>query len=163
MPSFHFSLNARIASILSFVALFTLMPSVSLAQQEPQCKIEISSPRPGTPVGGDYLIKGSAQVPAGTYLWVFVHVRGLALWWPQGGGPVVVEKNGKWEALAFFGIERDAGKDFEIAVAALDSEANIDLLKWYKRTEDTGQYPGMRFPSVIKGCPIERMTVTKMK
>lgn len=162
MLAYRFLVNKGIARFLSLAAWLLLLASVSMAQQAQQCKIEISSPRPGESVGGQEQIKGSAQTPAGTFLWVFVHVKGLALWWPQGGGAAIPEK-GQWQVLAFFGVDRDAGKDFEIAAVALDSDANNEILKWYKRTEETGQYPGMRFPSSVKGCPIEKFTVTKNK
>jgi len=155
---------------LSCLAILLLVPTllsqaklVSQAQQhsEPQCSVEILSPRPGGQVAESSLVKGKANIPSGKDLWVFVHVKGLALWWPQGAGPASIE-DGKWEVLAYWGAPQDSGRDFDVLAAVLEPAVSNRLLDWVKKGDETGTYPGMRFPAVVHSCPITRITVTKV-
>jgi hypothetical protein len=139
-----------------------LMLSGAQQHDTSQCTIDILSPKQGEHVAEAGTVKGKAHIPEGKDLWVFVHVKGLALWWPQGAGPAALEE-GKWEVLATFGIERDAGRDFEIAVAVLEPTETKELLQWFKKGDETGRYSGMRFPPVVRGCPIPHVIVTKLR
>lgn len=162
MKLLNYSLRTMSIKIVAFLSALLTPVTPSLAQQHDtsQCSIEILSPKPGERVGENSLIKGKARIPSGKYLWVFSRVKGLALWWPQGAGPATVE-GGKWEVLVFFGTPRDVGRDFEISAAVLEPAENDTLLKWFKKADESGQYPGMRFPNIVSGCPVPRVTVTK--
>src|SRR5436305_1189311 len=113
--------------------LMTMLSPVrgNATEQKPatQCSIEILSPKQGEHVTESSLIKGRGQVPAGKDLWVFVHVKGLALWWPQGAGPAVWEDR-NWEVLGYFGGPQDIGRDFEISAAVLDPDQTNELRRW---------------------------------
>jgi hypothetical protein len=62
---------------------------------------------------------------------------------------------------ATFGQKRDNGSQFEIAAVVVDRTTNDKLLNWVKKAEETGQYPGMEFPSTIEACQLQQVTVTK--
>lgn len=145
--------------------LLIWLPGIALAQkQESQgCSIAITSPKAGQTVAEDAQVEGSASIPAGSFLWVFSHRKGLQLWWPQGGGPAPLSATGKWQVVVTFGTERDTGRDFEIAAAAVDANTNEQLRGWVKRAEESGRYPGIQFPSSVAGCRIADVNVTKTR
>jgi hypothetical protein len=146
--------------VLLFCFLSALIGAPQAWGQEQSCTVRIVAPSAEDKVAESDQVKGTGATPADTYLWVFVHRKGLALWWPQGGGPAIITK-GAWEATATFGQERDNGRQFEIAVAVVDRSTNEKLLNWVKKAEETGQYPGINFPSTVEGCQLQRLTVTK--
>ena len=77
-----------------------------------------------------------------------------------GGGAAIITK-GTWEVTATFGQERDNGRQFEIAAVVVDRNTNEKLMNWAKKAEETGQYPGMNFPSTVEACKLQQVTVTK--
>lgn len=148
--------------VLLLFLLFWRFPSTGQQKENSQCTIEILSPKEGEHVGGTASVIGRAHIPEGKDLWLFDHVKGLALWWPQGAGPANVE-DGKWEVLATFGGDQDIGRNFEIALAVLEPAETKELLQWFKEADKTGKYPGLRFPPVVHGCPVPRVTVNKSR
>jgi hypothetical protein len=144
------------------LAVLVCILSVLIAPQAQGqgCAVKILSPSPEDRVAETDQVKGTGAIPADTYLWVFVHRNGLALWWPEGGGPAVITK-GNWEVTATFGLERDSGHQFEIAAAVVDRNTNEKLVNWAKQVEETGRYPGMTFPSTVDACQLQKVTVTK--
>jgi hypothetical protein len=139
--------------------LFCAVPKETWGQTQ-NCAVKIAAPKDGDTVTETDDVTGTGAIPAGSYLWIFVHRKGLALWWPEGGGAATITQ-GKWMVTATFGVERDNGRQFEIATAVVDRNANEKLANWVKKTAETGQYPGMDFPSTVDGCKVERVTVTK--
>ena len=138
----------------------------STIAQKPEtqgCMVTITSPRSGQTVTEDAQVEGTASTPAGSFLWLFAHRKGLQLWWPQGGGPAPLSPTGKWQTVVTFGTDRDTGREFEIATAVVDANTNEQLRSWVKRAEDSGRYPGIQFPSVAGGCRIASITVTKSR
>jgi hypothetical protein len=140
--------------------LSALTVSAQVPGKEQSCTVRIVAPSAEDKVAETDQVKGTGAIPVDTYLWVFVHRKGLALWWPQGGGSAVITK-GTWEVTATFGRERDNGRQFEIAAAVVDRNTNEKLVNWGKKAEETGQYPGMDFPSVVEACKLQEVTVTK--
>jgi len=152
---------SMVAVVVALLSLSFLVKGGAVDQNPPgPCKITITSPRAGTSVTSEADVLGTASIPPGTHLWVFVHRRGLALWWPQGGGPASLTE-GQWRVLATFGQTKDAGSDFEITVAIVDTAKNNELLNWVERAEKSGTYPGMRLPTSIEGCLVTPMVVTR--
>ena len=122
------------------------------AQERPRaCKIEIASPRISDRVGSEGTAEGTATVPKGKYLWVFVRPKGLGIWWPQGSGPAKI-LDGRWKVSVAYGSPGDAGTGFEITVAVVDESTNAKLLDWVQTSERTGHYAGIRLPESIGGC-----------
>ena len=138
---------------------FTGLVSPVVAQTA-QCRVEISSPVVTDRVRAEGEVSGTAQIPPGTHLWIFANRRGLALVWPQGGGPARLV-DGKWRVLATYGVPRDEGSDFEIRAAVLTAAQNSELLSLVDRAERSGQYPGLRMPPPVEGCPIREVVVTR--
>jgi hypothetical protein len=128
--------------------------------QEQGCTVKIVLPKDGGKVTETDQVSGIGTIPAGTYLWIFAHRRGLAFWWPEGAGPAVITK-GSWDVAATFGVERDNGRQFEVSAAVVDRATNEKLVGWVKKTNETGQYPGIDYPPTVKDCAPDQVTVTK--
>ena len=112
-------MKKTIRTVLVFWFLAVLIGPAEAQGQEQSCNVQIVSPSGDDKVAETEQVKGTGNIPVGTYLWIFVHRKGLALWWPQGGGPATITKGG-WEVMATFGVERDNGHQFEIAAAGSD-------------------------------------------
>jgi hypothetical protein len=147
---------------LAIAALWLHMPATSAQTPgvDGMCSVTITSPKEGEPVGPDGDVSGTAAIPVDKFLWVFAHRKGLQNWWPQGGGPASVIQ-GSWHVAVTYGLQRDIGRDFEIAATLVDGEANAKLKAWFERADRTGTYPPVPFPSAAVGCPIVRITVRK--
>jgi hypothetical protein len=137
-----------------------LIVSVESWGQGQSCTVRIVTPADGGSVSETDDVKGAGTIPAGSYLWIFAHRKGLALWWPEGGGAATVTQ-GKWLVTATFGVERDNGRQFEIAAGVVDQSTNEKLMHWVSKTAETGQYPGISMPPTVQGCRLEQVTVTK--
>jgi len=153
-------MKLRIVGAILAIASFCLA-SAQEKQQKQTCAVVITDPHNGDSVQADGSVTGTATVPPGTHLWIFAHRRGLGLWWPQGGGSPQITDKGKWEALVTYGTPRDVGNDFEITTAVVADEDNNHLFNWVKKAEATGQYPGIRLPASVEGCPTPRVVVKK--
>src|SRR5947207_2108970 len=127
------------------LVLFTL-PVPTMAQDKSKrsdsaCTISIIFPANDVKVGPDGDVKGNAKgLPRGTHLWVMAHRRGLALWWPQAGGEVVVTDDGEWVAFVTYGENRDEGRQFEAVAVVVDESTHAELKKWISQAEATGRY-----------------------
>jgi hypothetical protein len=139
--------------------LFFCLVDKSLGQDQ-DCTVRIVSPRNDDKVAEVDQVTGTGTIPPGTYLWVLAHRQGLALWWPEGAGPATITK-GSWNVTATFGVERDNGRRFEVSAAVVDRTTNEKLVGWVKKTNETGQYPGIDYPATVKGCAPDQVTVTK--
>lgn len=131
--------------------------------QPATCKVVIAAPRVGEQVGANALVSGRANLPTGTHLWVFVHRRGLRIWWPQGGGAAEVPPNGEWAVLVNFGQPGDVGAEFEVKALVVNDSASASLDSWVKAGETTGNYPGLSLPPFVPGCEPALVTVRKTR
>jgi hypothetical protein len=123
------------------------------------CRVEFTDPKSGDSVPNEGDVKGTATIPPGTHLWIFAHRRGLALWWPQGGGPAQIDKQ-EWMVFVTYGQDRDRGSQFEVAAVVLEEKDHEDMLNVIKRYEG-GQYAGVQMPPPARDCSIPKMIVTK--
>ncbi|HBY64713.1 MAG TPA: hypothetical protein DEH78_33245 [Solibacterales bacterium] len=150
--------------IQRWVGVFVLFSgsAVSLAQQQrtDACRVEITEPRQGDSVQDEGDARGIATIPAGKRLWIFAHRRGLALWWPQGGGPAQMEKD-KWATVVTYGQERDRGSEFEVAAVVLEERDHNEMVNVVKRYEERGEYPGVRLPPSARDCSVTKVVVSK--
>ena len=138
----------------------TLFAGAAGYAQAQECSVAVVSPSPNGKVAEADTVTGPAALPADTYLWVFTHRKGVAMWWPQGGTPATVSE-GSFTAPAYFGTAAENGMAFEIAVAVVDKQTNEKLLQYSRKAASSGQYPGMDFPATVRSCKVERMMVTK--
>jgi len=125
----------------------------------PVCSIAISEPLPGDRVGAGSTVSGTAKIPAKSHLWILSHKKTFNGWWPQGSGETPVD-GGTWAVDVYYGVDSDHG-NFEIAVIAVSESVNNDLNNWVDTSSKKGSYPPIKFPSVVDGCPIARVTVVK--
>jgi hypothetical protein len=105
------------------------------------------------------MVEGTANIPTKGFLWVLAHKKGLAGWWPQGGGPVTT--NGRWEVNVFYGQARDNGSSFEVVAVIVDNDTNNRLKRWVDEAPGKGYAPTL-FPSSFSGCPKAQITVVKV-
>src|ERR1035438_9069066 len=129
-------------------------------QHVESCRVEFTEPKQGDLVSNEGDVKGVATLPPGKHLWVFAHRRGLALWWPQGGGPAQVDKQ-KWLAVVTYGQDRDRASECEVAAVVLEERDHAEMLNVVKRYEERGEYPGVRLPPPAGGCSLAKIIVTK--
>jgi hypothetical protein len=146
--------------------LAVLVSGTVTAQEQKPCKIEVTSHKTGDNVGPNAKIIGTATMPPGLYLWVFVRAEGQKKWWPQGGGDAEVKKSGRWVVNGTFGEEgssKDAGSTFEITAVVVDAQAHKDLTNYVQTSETNRQYPGTLLPAAASnGCALEEnITVTR--
>ena len=120
--------------------------------------ISITSPKPSAQVGRTVRVEGKSKDFPGRYLWIFVHVEGLELWWPQRGG-IKLKPDGTWRQGAHLGGSQDIGFDFEITAIWVDRKTNQDLKTYLSKGEKSGHYPGMLLP---EGEPSALVTVHKV-
>lgn len=147
-----------------FIVTVSCSCPVTAIPQEPTsataCTVAITSPAEGNSVGPDGDVSGTATIPSSKYLWILAHRKGLQGWWPQGGGPALVDQ-GKWQVSVTYGLPRDIGRDFEIVAVAVEAEANATLKAWVQRADSTGTYPPTALPASPASCAIARTTVRK--
>jgi len=129
------------------------------AQSSPLCKLEIKSPKTSDTIETEIQIQGTASVPPGTYLWILAHRKGIAQWWPQGGGAARIE-NGDFDVFATLGKERDSGRTFEIMGVVVDKAGNDQLEKWVSDSDAKKNWDiGVKVPSPATGCESQVLTV----
>lgn len=133
----------------------------ALAQSTPiDCQVAITSPAAGARVGPLENVQGTARVPVGHRVWVLAHRKGLALWWPQGGGAIHLD-DGKWMVASYFGEQRDIGSEFELTARVFDEAGHKSLTEWVQTSTRTGVYQGIPMPPVAANCPAHTVVVLK--
>ena len=155
--------NSTAMFIVGVCSCLVFSASVTKAQKSTQaCTLAIVSPEQGSQVGAMGTVSGTAKIPGDGHVWALVHVKGLAGWWPQGGGEAELV-NGEWSVRAFYGGNQDVGSPFEIAAVVVAASVNQDLNMYVQKATTDGNWPPIKFPDVLQGCPIARVTVTKAK
>jgi hypothetical protein len=109
-------------------------------------RIEITSPQNGEMVGACGEVSGNADLPLHSHLWVLARRKDVSGWWPQGGGPLLLD-NGRWSVRVQYGESRDAGHDFEIVALATRDAMNDLWMTWVKHVHSTGEYPPVQLPT----------------
>jgi hypothetical protein len=147
------------------IALGVSTPQLVPAQS---CRAEITSPQKGDTVETAGEIRGTATVPPGMFLWIFVHREGLADWWPESGGPAKPKgAKSEWVVHATFGDEKNPSKDakaaFEIIAAVVGPDEHKEIANYVKQTKETGSYPGITIdlPPSPPGCASETIVVRR--
>jgi hypothetical protein len=126
-----------------------------------KCSVAIAGPKMGDRVGADVLVQGRVMWTGQGSLWAFAHRQGLAIWWPQGGGPVPLDQNGAFEVLVSIGTPDDVGAEFEIVVQVVSPSDSKRLDTWFRRASETGVYAGIPLPPAVRECVEGRVTVVK--
>lgn len=120
--------------LMAVTAVLTL-DIVSMAEETKEFAVNVTSPaREGIEVKKTMLVKGTAELPPGYHLWVFVRREDFGadkVWWPQNEGRIN-PRTGEWKVPVYFGGEQDIDWDFDIAVAVFDMDAHHELREWLK-------------------------------
>lgn len=139
----------------------TKLKATSLSGDRPAL-VNIVSPDAGVSVGASGTVSGTASVPDNTYLWLLVHRKDIAGWWPQGDGPVQISTNA-WNVEAKYGEPEDAGHPFEIAAAVVSRTVHERWLQWVRSATETGMYPPVHLPSGAGLVSISYRTVVRQR
>ncbi|HEV3037437.1 MAG TPA: hypothetical protein VHA33_06595 [Candidatus Angelobacter sp.] len=144
---------------------FFVMPLYALGQSgdnSQPCRVKVAAPLPGATADNEVMVEGTAHLPAGGFLWVFIGLRGQAGYWPQGGGPAQLDNEGKWEVLARLGTADDKGRAFVIVPVIVDSTTHEMLQRYVNESSKTHDFqPFPKLPGVVQGCPIVPVNVTR--
>jgi hypothetical protein len=116
-----------------------------MAARAGAASVTILAPHSGEVVGAAGTVEGTATAPADGHLWVLVHRRDVDGWWPQGGGPALLD-GGKWSAPVKYGDPGDAGSEFEIAALIVGRPTHDLWLDWVARIQETGEFPPVHLP-----------------
>jgi len=116
------------------------------AQKNEQVDIKVTDPRNGSNVGREMVVKGTAYLPRGHYLWVLARRNDFKpLWWPQREAEVD-PKTHKWSATAVFGGPQDVGWDFDIGVIAVNEKEHALLKDYWIKAMRTGDWKTIEMP-----------------
>jgi hypothetical protein len=127
-----------------------------------ECEIKITAPRNGARVGETGTVDGTAaNIPHNAFLWVLVHRADRPnQWWPQGG-PISVDRDGKWKVDVYYGTGVNAGRKLDIAPVLVTAPENDGLKKWIETAPQKGS-PPTPMPNTVEGCPpASSVTVVK--
>lgn len=124
----------------------TLVATIMYAQEKEPCVISITEPHNGAKVGRETIVKGTAEIPRGNYLWVLARRSDFKpLWWPQREAEIDPRSH-KWSATAFFGGPQDVGRNFDIGVIAVDTEGHAFLRDYWIKAMRTGDWKPIEIP-----------------
>jgi hypothetical protein len=127
------------------------------AQEQKQTIIKITDPQDGTRVGRETLVKGTAYLPRGHYLWVLARRSDFEpLWWPQREAKVDPRTH-EWSATAFFGESGDLGYAFDIGVISVNEEGHALLKDYLIKAMKTGSWMPVEIPPISSPPQIRRV------
>lgn len=109
--------------------------------------ITITHPRNGSEVERDTIVKGTASIPGGYYVWVLVRRYDFApLWWPQREVKIDPKTN-EWRATAIFGGPQDIGWDFDIGVIVVNEDGHRELMNYWTRAMKKRDWRPIQIPA----------------
>ena len=126
------------------------------AEQE-QFVVTVSHPRNGSGVGRETIVKGTALIPGGNYLWVLARrVDFDPLWWPQREAKID-PKTHEWSATVTFGMQRDINWDFNIGVITVNADGHRELMDYWIAAMRTGDWRPIQIPATTSPPRILRV------
>ncbi|MCA9473168.1 MAG: hypothetical protein MRJ96_04675 [Nitrospirales bacterium] len=143
----HITRETRYRTIILSLVL-VLFSSTTTLHGQPQLSVEVLEPAlDGHEVGAQMKIKGTAHLPKGNYLWIFVHrIKGFEdKWWPQGMVRINSE-NSTWAKTIRFGEKIDVGYQFEIAIVTVNKAEHEKLRLYEFRSKKTGVWDPIAIP-----------------
>jgi hypothetical protein len=135
----------------------------SSAKKSPTCAVTILAPRDNEAVRGSFEVRGKANIPNGTYLWVLFRQGSTRSdgWYPKGRRPATLApRTGEW--VAAVDLTRAVDSTGDIAVVVVDADTNARLQNWSRQSQDNN-YPPIEYPTPVEGCPAAtvRVNVTR--
>ena len=151
-------MSKRVRCFIFLLAAFAVLSLDTGARaQSSDGSFEVTSPSSGASVEMLVDVKGSAKLPEGHHLWVFVRrIDFDPFWWPQNEGRVD-EESGKWRVQVTVGAPQDVGWDFEVAVAVFQGNAHFQLREYRREAMRTGEWRPIEMPEVAIAPQIIRI------
>lgn len=136
------------APTLLLIALFVTSLGAGHAYAQKESTVAMAQPTKDSKVGKEVLVRGTASMPNGHYLWVVARRIDFApLWWPQR--PVPLDSTPQtWQATAVFGGPQDVGWEFDVGVVTVDEEGHRKLMDYWKKAMSTGDWRPIDIPPV---------------
>jgi len=128
------------------VLLFCPLPANGQSQNGPTA-VAITSPRAGSSVGREIVVKGTAQLKDSEFLWLLARREDFdPLWYPQRyvrADP----KTGEWSATATIGTNADVNWNFDVAAITVDASGHQQLLEQWTEAMTSGNWKPIRIPN----------------
>lgn len=119
--------------------------------------VTVTHPQNGNEVGRELIVKGTASIPLGNYLWVLARrVDFEPLWCPQREAKIDPNTH-KWSATATFGLPRDISWDFDIGVITVDANGHQELMNYWIEAMRTGDWMPIQIPATTSPPRIIRV------
>lgn len=132
------------------------------ADQNDLISVEISDPvRDGIAVASVMVVKGRANIPANSHLWVLAHRSDLKdVWWPQGEGKIN-SKTGLWEVSVTFGNATDVGREFEVSVIVVNNTDHESLLRYREEAMRSSVWNPIQSPPSLLAPQVRKVVRDK--
>lgn len=114
----------------------------------PTPSLTITYPSDNAEVGIEETVEGTSRnVPKEQAIWIVIHPHGVDRYYPQDYA-AQIKANGDWSSSAFIGIEKDAGKKFDIIAVLTDNEAQDAFRHYLEECKTKKSWPGLeRLPA----------------
>lgn len=143
----------------AFIGVILIATIIDAQANEP-CAISITAPEKNAEVERQTIVKGTAEIPRGNYLWVLVRRSDFRpLWWPQREAQID-PKTFQWRAAAVLGGPQDVGWDFDIGVIAVDENGHAFLRNYWINAMKSGDWKPIEIPQT--SCPPTILKVKKV-
>lgn len=153
----------RSLSLLFVAGLLWAAGARGVGESAASCVFHVLEPYPEREVGAGVAVEGIALLPPGHHLWVFARRADFApLWWPQGEG-VPDPSSGRWKVLASIGVPRDAGRDFDLAVAVFAGEESARLRGWLAKGMESGEYQPLAMPAAVCSPDLRKLRKSRVE
>ena len=131
----------KITVIISTRLTPSPMPTSTPTPLQPPLAINITGPSEGDKIPRSITVTGtiSGDLPDNRYMWVVVQPHVSSGWWPQTGR--IRPVGGNWYVQAWIGVEKDIGKNFDIAVILVNKDSDLFYQHYLERGKETGDYP----------------------
>jgi hypothetical protein len=105
-------------------------------------------------VGGTY-----ENLPDGQVVWVVIFSHTSGRYYPQND-PALLQQNGRWDSLAYFGVEADHDQAFDALAVLADERGQAAIMAYLAGARDRNNWPGFdRLPDGV--LTHDRVTVTR--
>jgi hypothetical protein len=139
------SSKRTLTAIMACVLMCSADPGVE-AQARNNGTVVVTVPRNGANVGREVVVKGTARLANGEFLWLVARRIDFApLWFLQK--PVIVNPSSEaWQSTAAIGEARDSNWDFEIAAITVNKAAHDELMAKWSTAMQSGVWLPVQIP-----------------
>jgi len=107
---------------LGLVGVFVAVGLISMCLVSQAMEIKITRPENNAELGQQELVQGKVSPVTKSRVCVLVHPMATNLWWVQNP-PSVINADGTWQTLCYFGTENQGvGEYFELVAIVVNSQ-----------------------------------------